>query len=147
MDKSEQDLSPGAAPGAAAEMRSMLDGVAREIASLDLMQRTLLSGMIRQQAGMSVDDWIQAAESLETLMQAIKPGQDGDADRRERILSKLVGWKGRLERLASCFQTAARLAGNYVRGPGQLAGSLDALAQREQVVHRVIREIEQLEHS
>lgn len=145
MEKSGQGLLPGESAPGAAEMRTMLEGVAREIASLDLLRRTLLSGMIRQQSGMSVDDWIRAAGRLETLMQAIRQGRDGDADGRSRTLLLLAEWKGKLERLASCFQTAARLAGGHVKKPGDLTGARDVLAQREQVIHGVIREIEQLE--
>jgi hypothetical protein len=42
---------------------------------------------------------------------------------------------------------AAQLAGTYVKDPGELAGSLDALAQRQKIVRRLIGEIEQIEQS
>ncbi len=68
-----------------------------------------------------------------------------DVDRRRRIITMLAEWKEKLERLVSCFQMAAQLAGKYVKDSGELAGSLDVLTQRQQVVRRLIREIEQIE--
>ena len=133
---------------AAAELKSMLEVVDREIASLDLLRRTLLSRVIQQRSGMSVEDWLKAAEGLDILMEAIgRPGRLEDADKRCRVLSMLAQWKEKLGRLASCFNMAAQEAGQFVNDPDELAGSLDALAYREQVVRRMISEIEQLEHS
>lgn len=133
---------------AAAELKEMLDDVAREIASLDILRRMLLTGVIRQQSGMSVEDWLRAAESLATLVQALdRPDLVGDVDRRRQIITMLAEWKGKLERLVSCFQMAAQLTDKYVQDPGELAGSLDLLAQRQQVVRKLIREIEQIEQS
>jgi hypothetical protein len=133
---------------AVADLKKILEEVAREIASLDLLRRALLIGVIRQQSGMGVEDWLQAAESLANLMQALdQPGRVEDIDRRRQIITMLAEWKGKLERLASCFQMAARLTSNYVKDPGELAGSLEALAQREKVVRRLISEIEQIEGS
>ncbi len=130
---------------AAAELRKTLAIVAREIASVDMLRRTLLLDLIRQQSGMGVDDWLQAAESLEVLMDAIgQPGRIEDAEKRGRIRSMLAEWGIKLERLASCFQMAAQLADNYVDDPCELDGSLHMLAHRERVVRRLITEIGQM---
>jgi hypothetical protein len=140
-----ENFSPGQA---AAELKEMLDDVAREITTLDVLRRALLSGVIRQRSGMSVEEWLQAAESLKTLTQALdQPGRIEDADRRRQIITMLAGWKEKLERLGSCFQMAAQLAGHYVKDPGQLTGSLDLLTHRQQVVRRSIMAIEQIERS
>lgn len=145
------DASPadtGLAVQAAAELRETLQTVAREIDTLDPLRRTLLAGVIRQQSGMGVEDWLKAAESLEILMDAIgRPGRIGDPERRSHIMSLLEEWKEKLERLASCFRMASQLAGSYVKDPAALAGSLQVLAYRQQVVCRMIAEIERIERS
>jgi hypothetical protein len=144
----EFSLAGYRAGNAAAELKKMLEDVAREIASLDILRMMLLTGVIRQQSGMCIEDWLRAAENLATLMQAMgRPDLDGDVDRRRQIITMLAEWKGKLERLVSCFQVAAQLAGTYVKDPGELAGSLDALAQRQKIVRRLIGEIEQIEQS
>ena len=140
-----EDCSPAQA---ATEMKEMLEEVAREIIALDVLRRTLLTGVIRQRSGMGVEEWLQAAGSLETLIQALGSlGRIGDVNRRCQIIGMLVEWKEKLERLESCFQMAAQLAGNYVNEPGELAGSLDVLTHRQQVVRRLMAEIEQMERS
>ncbi len=140
-----EDLSPAEA---AVDLKEMLEEVAREITTLDVLRRTLLTGVIRQRSGMGVEEWLQAAGSLETLIQALcRPGRIGDVNRRCQIITMLVEWKEKLERLESCFQMAARLAGDYVNDPGELAGSLGVLAHRQQVVRRLMAEIEQMERS
>ncbi len=129
----------------AAELKEMLETVAKEIDSLDPLRKMLLSKVIQQRSGMSVEDWLKAAESLDILMEALgRLGRIEDTGRRCRILSMLAQWKGKLERLADCFSMAAQEAGSFIKDPEELAGSLAALAYREQVVHRMIGEIEQL---
>jgi hypothetical protein len=136
-----ENISPGQA---AADLKEMLDDVAREIATLDVLRKTLLSGVIRQQSGMGVEEWLQAAESLKALIQALdQPGRE--ENRRRQIISILAEWKEKLRRLGSCFQMASQLAGNYVKDPGVLNGSLGVLAHRQQVVRQLIAEIEQIE--
>ncbi|MGD0154249.1 MAG: hypothetical protein ABSC17_10945 [Thermacetogeniaceae bacterium] len=133
---------------AAAELKEMLETVAWEIASLDLLRRTLLSKIIQQRSGMSVEDWLKAAESLDILMKALsRSGRIEDTGRRYRILSMLTQWRGKLERLADCFSMAAQEASCFVKDREKLAGSLTALAYREQVIHRMIGEIKQLASS
>jgi uncharacterized protein Yka (UPF0111/DUF47 family) len=147
VEEQKQDvLSENCLPEqAAAELKEMLDDVAREIAALDALRRTLLSGVIRQQSGLGVEEWLQAAESLKTLIQTLdQPGRE--ETRRRQIITILAEWKEKLKRLGSCFQMAAQLAGNYVKNPGELTGSLDVLAHRQQVVRRLIDEIGQIEH-
>jgi hypothetical protein len=140
-----EDFSPAQA---AAELKEMLEEVAREIVTLEVLRRTLLTGVIRQQSGMGVEEWLQAAGSLETLMQALGSlGRIGDVNRRRQIIAMLAEWKKKLGRLESCFQMAAQLAGHYVKDPAELAGSLDVLAHRQQVVRRLMAEIEQIERS
>ncbi len=148
MEEQKQDvLTENFSPGqAVAELKEMLEDVAREIVTLDALRRTLLCGVIRQQSGIGVEEWLQAAESLETLIQALdRPGRD--ENRRGQIITMLVEWKEKLEPLETCFKMAARLAGNYVKDPGELTGSIDVLAHRQQVVRRLITEIEQFERS
>jgi hypothetical protein len=150
VEEQKQDvLSENSSLGqAAAELKEMLEDVAREIVTLDALRRILLSGVIRQQSGMGVEEWLQAAESLKTLIQALdRPGRIGDVDRRRQIITMLAEWREKLERLGSCFQMAAQLAGHYVKDPGELNGSLDVLAHRQQVVRRLITEIERIERS
>jgi hypothetical protein len=108
----------------------------------------MLRGFMRQRTGMSIEDWIKAAGSLETLMQALdQPGRIGDPNRRHQLATMLAGWNKRLERLESSFQFAFQVAGRYVKDPGELARSKEVLAHRRQVVHRVITKIEQIEGS
>ncbi len=146
-EQKQDDLAENFSSGqAAAELKEMLKDVAREIATLDALRRTLLCGVIRQQSGIGVEEWPQAAESLETLIQALdRPGRD--ANRRCQIITMLAEWKEKLEGLENCFKMAAQLAGHYVKDPGELTGSIDVLAHRQQVVRRLITEIEQLERS
>jgi hypothetical protein len=148
-EQKQQALSEDFSPAQAAkDFKEMLDEVAREITTLDVLRRTLLTGVIRQRSGMGVEEWLKAAESLETLIQALcEPGRIGDLNRRRQIIAMLVEWSEKLERLESCFQMAAQLAGNYVNDPGELTGSLNVLAHRQQVVRRVITEIAQMERS
>ena len=146
MEEQKEEVLPQeySSAQAAVDLKKMLEEVVQEIACLDILRRTLLTGAIRQQSRMSIEDWLRAAESLATLMQDLdQPGRIEDTERRQRIVTMLDEWKERLGRLASCFQTAARLAGKYVKKPDELAASLQVLAEREQVVRRLIAEIEQ----
>jgi len=145
LEEQMQDVVSGQA---AVDLKEMLEEVAKEITTLDVLRRTLLTGLIRQRSGMGVEEWLQAAGSLATLIQVLgQPGRIGDVNRRCQIMTMLVEWKGKLERLESCFKMASQLAGNYVNDPGQLSGSLNVLAHRQQVVHRLITEIGQMERS
>jgi hypothetical protein len=148
MEEQKQDvLSEEVAPSqAVADLKAMLEEVAREIATLDVLRRAMLCGVLRQRSGMGIEDWIKAAESLEILMQDLgQPGRIEDVNRRRQITTMLAEWKEKLGRLESCFQLAAQMAGRYVKDPGELARSEEVLAHRQQVVRRLMAEIEQIE--
>jgi hypothetical protein len=145
VDERKRDILQSTPGQAATDLRKMLVTLSREISALDPLRRSLLAGAIRQRSGLGVNEWLEAAESLESLVKNLEqPGQISDPVRRQRILTMLSGWQEKLERLESCFQMAARMAGKYVE-PGTLDGSIGWLDERRLAVRQMIDGIEQLD--
>ena len=119
-------------------LKEALEEVNREFQELSRFPRMYARRDFQRKAGMGIEDWLEAAGDLVSVLEA---GEEGMG----RLWAELPWLRENLAKLADYFRRTQKDVENFIRDPEALAAAQEALVEREKTARALLSALGRLE--